>query len=75
MFSLLIITLCAAGTLITLLGAYVFIKVLIMPNVAPADRTNRINHIRVVFFAIQHPEKFIELYPWLAYDELENVSK
>lgn len=75
MLNFLLSILCASGALITLLGAYVFIKVLIMPNVAPADRTNRINHIRVVFFAIQHPEKFIELYPWLAYDELENVSK
>ena len=61
--------------LITLLGMYVFIKVLIMPNVPPMDITNRINHIRVVFFAIQHPEKFVEMYPWLAFDEMENVSK
>lgn len=57
-----------------LLGAYLFTKVLLMPNAPPADRTNRINHIRVVFFAIQHPEKFIALYPWLARDEAENLK-
>lgn len=75
MLTLLICTLCAAGTLLTLLGAYVFIKVLIMPNSPPADRTNRINHLRCVFFALQSPEKFVEMYPWLRYDEQENLNK
>lgn len=75
MINLLIITLCLAGILLTLLGAYLFIKVLIIPNSPPADRTNRINHLRVVFFAIQSPEIFIKMYPWLARDEAENVSK
>ncbi len=74
MINALIYTLCAAGTLLTLLGAYVFIKVLIMPNSPPADRTNRINHIRVVFFSLQSPEKFIEMYPWLKFDEAENLK-
>ncbi len=74
MLEALIYTLCAAGTLLTLLGAYVFIKVLIIPNAPPADRTNRINHITVVFFAIQHPEKFIAMYPWLAHDQAENLK-
>lgn len=57
-----------------LLGLYIFVKVLILPNSPPADRTNRINHIRVVFFALQHPEKFIKMYPWLAMDEMENLK-
>ncbi|MES1989271.1 MAG: hypothetical protein V4440_14800 [Pseudomonadota bacterium] len=74
MINVLIYTLCASGTLLTLLGAYVFIKVLIMPNSPPADRTNRINHLRVVFFALQSPEKFIEMYPWLSRDEIENLK-
>ena len=56
-----------------LLGTYVFVKVLLLPNSPPADRTNRINHIRVVFFAIQRPETFIEMYPWLGRDEAENL--
>lgn len=73
-FNILIIALCLAGTLLTLLGAYVFAKVILMPNSPPADRTNRINHLRVVFFAIQSPEKFIKMYPWLGRDEQENVT-
>lgn len=72
--SILLITLCASGTLLTLLGVYVFVKVLIMPNAPPADRTNRINHIRIVFFAIQHPEKFVSVCRWLKNDEADNVQ-
>lgn len=75
MINILLNVLCGAGTLMTLFGSYIFIKVLLLPNSPPADRTNRINHLRVLFFAIQRPEKFIKMYPWLAYDEMENITK
>ena len=53
----LIFTLCACGVLITLFGAFVFTKLIIMPNKAPADVSNRINHIRLDDFKLfnTHP--------------------
>ena len=72
---LLLGTLCLAGTLITLFGAFFFIKIIVLPNKAPADVTNRINHIRLVWFAVQSPELFVDLFPWLKNDEYENVTK
>jgi len=74
-FNLLIITLCLAGILMTLLGAFFFIKIFVMPNKSPADLTNRINHLRIVWFAVQSPELFVDTFAWLKNDELENVSK
>jgi len=59
----------------TLLGAFFFIKIFVMPNKAPADLTNRINHLRIVWFAVQSPELFVDTFAWLKNDELENVSK
>ena len=70
----LIFTLCACGVLITLFGAFVFTKLIIMPNKAPADVSNRINHIRLVWFAIQSPELFVPLFSWLKNDEYDNVK-
>lgn len=72
--TMLIWTLCASGSLLTLLGAFLFVKLLILPNKAPADVTNRINHIRLVWFAINSPELFVDLFPWLKRDEMENLK-
>jgi len=74
MITALITTLCLAGILITLLGAFFFIKIFVMPNKAPADATNRINHLRIVWFAVQSPELFVDTFAWLKNDELENMK-
>lgn len=74
MISLLITTLCIAGTSMTLLGVFVFIQLFRSSN-APADASNRINKIRLVWFALTRPELFVSQFQWLSKDELENVSK
>jgi hypothetical protein len=33
------------------------------------DKTNRINHLRIVWFALKSPERLVEFMPWLAHDE------
>ena len=58
----------------TLLGVFVFIQLLRSSN-APADTSNRINRIRLVWFALTRPELFVSQFQWLSKDELENVSK
>lgn len=42
-----------------LLGLYVLVKTIFMNKKLPMDETNRINHIRLLFFALQDPAKFI----------------
>jgi hypothetical protein len=39
----------------------------------PMDESNRINHIRLVWFALSRPELFVNTFSWLKRDELNNV--
>jgi hypothetical protein len=73
-----------------LVGVAVVWQTLVMPKKAPMDKSNRINHIRLVWFSIAHPQKFVGLekkderpmrqgyyvyaFPWLTKDEQENVG-
>lgn len=43
-------------------------------NKPPADRSNRIAHIRLWWFALTREDLFVELFPWLKNDELENTK-
>lgn len=47
---------------------------LLRPQHAPADASNRINAIRLWWWALTREEEFVEHYPWLANDEHENVT-
>ena len=44
------------------------------PSKFPADESNRINSIRLWWFALTRREMFVELFPWLTKDELENMK-
>jgi hypothetical protein len=55
-------------------GTFIFIQ-LLRPAGSPADQSNRINKIRLVWFALTRPEIFVGLFPWLKSDEYENVTK
>lgn len=39
----------------------------------PADSSNRIGKLRLVWFALTKEEDFVGMYPWLANDEGDNV--
>lgn len=43
------------------------------PQKAPADTSNRINKIRLVWFAMTREEMFAPHFAWLRRDEGENV--
>lgn len=58
---------------LTALGAFILVKLMI-PKKPPMDTSNRINHIRLVWFAINRPELFTEQFPWLRRDELDNLK-
>lgn len=39
------------------------------------DTSNRIAHLRLVWFAISRPELFTDTFEWLKQDEFNNVNK
>lgn len=39
----------------------------------PADQSNRINKIRLLWFALTREDLFVKTFPWLTRDELDNV--
>lgn len=44
------------------------------PQRGGADASNRINKIRLLWFALTREGLFVPLFPWLTRDELENVE-
>lgn len=44
------------------------------PQRSPADSSNRINKIRLVWFALTREDMFVDVFPWLKRDEAENVK-
>lgn len=66
--------LMAGGILFTLLGMFTFVWWM-KPSKLPADKSNRINKIRLWWFALTRPELFVGTFEWLKHDELDNVTK
>lgn len=64
---------CLAGILFTLFGAWVFIM-LCKSLAKPADTSNRINRVRLFWFALTRPEMFAPHFAWLRNDEFDNVK-
>jgi hypothetical protein len=56
-----------------LLGALVIYHVFVRGKRNPADKSNRINHLRLVWFALTREDKFVGQFPWLKNDEWENM--
>lgn len=44
------------------------------PQRSPADVSNRVNKVRLVWFALTREDLFVGTFPWLKRDELENVG-
>lgn len=45
------------------------------PQHAPADTSNRINKVRLLWFALTREDLFVDVFPWLRRDELANVQR
>ena len=57
----------------SLLGG-LFIWHVARPQTPPADSSNRINKIRLLWFALTHEEMFVDTFPWLTKDEAANMN-
>lgn len=88
MIDLFLDILAFAGIICTLLGLFVLFKTLVQPKRPPMDSSNRLNHLRLVWFTLNAPHDAVELYrydpedpkgpyvqafPWLERDEGDNV--
>lgn len=85
MIGILVDVLAVAGTLMTALGAFVLFKTLVMPKKLPMDKSNRLNHLRLVWFTLNAPHEavflyrrekdgtYVQAFPWLERDEGDNV--
>lgn len=62
-----------AGFIPWCLGMFTFFH-LLRPQKSPADKSNRINSIRLWWFALTREDKFVGVFPWLKNDEWENVE-
>lgn len=45
------------------------------PQKAPADRSNRIGKIKLVWLALNREYLFVDLFPWLKNDVLDNLKQ
>lgn len=61
------------GLLCALLGLFVLFHVFRNQR-PPADASNRINKIRLLWFCLTREELFVNTFPWLKNDELDNLS-
>lgn len=61
-----------AGIIPLMLGLFIIYHVL-RPQHMPADTSNRINKLRLLWFAITREELFVGTFPWLTRDEFDNV--
>lgn len=66
-----VMLLSVGGLAATLIGVITIVQ-FVRAKKAPMDESNRINHIRLWWFALTRPELFVDRFPWLKNDELEN---
>tara|TARA_R100000406_G_C3044058_1_gene106880 strand:+ start:248 stop:475 length:228 start_codon:yes stop_codon:yes gene_type:complete len=57
------------------LGTLVLFHTLVRKKSPPVGESNRINHFRLVWFALTREDKFVKLFPWLSKDEWDNLNK
>lgn len=58
----------------TALGSLMLFHTLVRRKTPPADTSNRINHIRLVWFAMTREDKFVDQFSWMKKDEWDNVN-
>ena len=56
------------------IGFLVLFHTFIRKKKSPVDSSNRLNHLRLVWFALTREDKFVELFPWLKQDEWDNLQ-
>lgn len=68
------LTVGLSGLVFTLIGLFVVFHI-VRGQKSPADTSNRINKIRLLWFCMTREDLFVDTFPWLRNDELDNVTK
>lgn len=74
MSTLLMFLLFAAALPVIALGLFVVWHIA-RPQRSPADASNRINKVRLLWFALTREQMFVPIFPWLRRDEAANVQR
>jgi hypothetical protein len=74
LLQVLAVGLLLAGIVATMIGLITLTQ-FIKTKKLPMDGSNRINHIRLWWFALTRPELFVDTFPWLKEDEYDNIKK
>lgn len=56
------------------IGCFLMIQV-VRPSKYPTDASNVLNRMRLLWFAATRQELFVNTFPWLGKDELENMKQ
>lgn len=57
------------------MGAITFYNAFVRRKKGKVDKSNRFNHLRLIWFATTREDKFVGLFPWLKNDEWENFNE
>lgn len=70
-----IILLCLLCLMIVpaIFGSLILFHIFIRDKTSPVDKSNRINHLRLVWFAMTREELFVDTFDWLKNDEYDNM--
>lgn len=71
---ILLIVIIALMVIPCIFGLFVLYHTLIRDKQAPCDKSNRINHLRLVWFAMSREDLFADTFPWLKQDEMDNLK-
>jgi len=75
MFTVILLCLFCFFLVPSIFGALMLFHVFIRPKNSPADKSNRVNHLRLVWFAMTREELFVDTFDWLKNDEYDNFKK
>lgn len=73
MIDILLLITCIGGFFVWLIG-FMTVVSFCLPIKPPADKSNRINRIRLWWYAISAPHRSIHAFHWLRGDETDNLN-
>ena len=69
-----LVLLTFSGIFFTLIGLFTFFH-LLRSQKSPADNSNRLNKLRLLWYVLTREDLFVDTFPWLRNDEYENVGR
>jgi hypothetical protein len=66
--------LLATGGIVCLAIGLFLVFHIARPQRAPADTSNRINKIRLLWYCLTREDLFVDTFEWLKHDESDNIN-